>query len=279
MRDPIASDEVTEGFFATAWDRPKGLHNEAGRIDLSLILPTYNERENLRELFARIDRALAGGCFEVIVVDDDSPDRTWAAAQEFQRHYPWLRVIRRRNARGLASAVIYGFRHCRGDVLGVMDADLQHDAALLPVLLGKMDHADFAIATRRAVGGSDGKWSKLRRLGSLLATAIARWMTKTPFSDPMSGFFLVRRDIFQSIDVDLRPRGYKILIYLYAKAAQCVGKDALRFAEVGYQFAKRAHGRSKLSFTVIIDYFLMLMGLRLGARAGARRPQWSHATF
>ncbi len=279
MCDPIASAEVAGRLFATAWDRHKGQHHENGRVDLSLVLPTYNERENMGELFARIDRALAGSCFEVILVDDDSPDRTWAVAQKFQRLYPWLRVIRRQNARGLASAVIYGFRHCRGEVLGVMDADLQHDAALLPALLAEMDCADFAVATRRAAGGSDGKWSKLRRLASLLATAFARWMTSMPLSDPMSGFFLVRREIFQSIDADLRPRGYKVLMYLYAKAAQRFGGGALRLAEVGYQFAKRAHGRSKLSLAVIIDYFLMLMGLRLRGRAGARRPQWSHAAF
>jgi dolichol-phosphate mannosyltransferase len=279
VHDPIASFERTDRLFTTAWDRPQGVQVESNQLDLSLVLPTYNERENLAELFARIDRALIGSCFEVIVVDDDSPDRTWEAAQEFQNRYPWLRVIRRTKGRGLASAVVCGFRHCRGNVLGAMDADLQHDAALLPALLEEMDRADFAVATRRAAGGSDGNWSKLRRLGSLLATAIARRMANIPFSDPMSGFFLVRRKVFQSIDADLRPRGYKILIYLYAKAAQRLGEDALRLVEVGYQFAGRAHGRSKLSFGVIFDYFLMLVGLRLGARDGGRRPQWSHAAF
>jgi dolichol-phosphate mannosyltransferase len=263
----------------TSWDRPKNPWHETGHIELSLILPTYNERENLKELFVRIDRALIGKCFEVIVVDDDSPDQTWKVAQEFQKSYPWLRVIRRKEARGLASAVICGFRRCRGRILGVMDADLQHDAALLPALLQPMDRADFAVATRRASGGSDGKWSKLRRFGSFLATGFARIMTNTPFSDPMSGFFLVRRDVFQSIDDNLQPRGYKILIYLYVKAAQRFGDDRLRLVEVGYEFAKRQHGRSKLSFAVVFHYFLMLIGLRLGARSSARRPQWSHAAF
>jgi dolichol-phosphate mannosyltransferase len=279
MPDSITLTEVTGGFMATSWDRPKGPYHEAGPIDLSVILPTYNERENLSELLARIDHALLGSCFEVILVDDDSPDRTWAAARKFQGRYPWLRVIRRQNARGLASAVICGFRHCRGKVLGVMDADLQHDAALLPALLAAMARADFAVATRRAAGGGDGKWSKLRRLGSFLATGLARCITNTPFSDPMSGFFLVRRELFQAIDDNLQPRGYKILIYLYAKATQRFGEEALRLVEVGYQFARRAHGRSKLSVAVIIDYFLMLLGLRFGAKSGGRRPQWSHAVF
>jgi dolichol-phosphate mannosyltransferase len=274
---PTLHLRLSDRFVATDWDRPLDRSRDA-TVDLSVILPTYNERENLPELFARIDDALAGVCFEVIVADDDSPDQTWALAQEFQKHYPWLRVIRRRKGRGLAAAVLCGFRHACGRVLGVMDADLQHAPELLPELFEQIEDADFAVATRRSAGGSNGKWSKFRRAGSEAATALARSLAQTSFSDPMSGFFLMRRAIFQLIDEpDLRPRGYKILVYLYAKAMRQLA--ALKVAEVGYEFGVRTRGRSKLSIKIVAEYLMMLIGLRVGARLRRVQPRqdWSRA--
>jgi len=268
---------VSERFVATDWDRPQD-RPRTKDVDLSLILPTYNERENLPELFARIDHALAGACFEAIVVDDDSPDQTWAVAQEFEKRYAWLRVIRRCNGHGLASAVLCGFRHACGRMLGVMDADLQHAPELLPKLLEQMQDAHFTVATRRGAGGSDGKWSGFRRLGSSAATALAKVLAQVSFSDPMSGFFLMQRAIFQLIDTgDLRPHGYKILMYLYAKATKELGP--LKVAEVGYEFGLRIHGRSKLSIRVVAEYLIMLIGLRFSARSrvSGLRPRLSHA--
>src|SRR5215212_3133198 len=116
-------------------------------LGFSLIIPTFNERENLPELFRLLDATLRGGDFEVIVVDDDSPDQTSEVARGFCSLYPWLRVIRRREKRGLSASVICGFRNARGELLGVMDADLQHDETRLPELLSTMRDADFAIAT------------------------------------------------------------------------------------------------------------------------------------
>jgi dolichol-phosphate mannosyltransferase len=215
------------------------------RIDFTLVVPTYNERESLPELFDRIDRALDGLRFEVIVVDDDSPDQTWLLAEKFRERYRWLRVIRRRGLSGLSSAVVCGFRHSRGETLAVMDADLQHDVDILPSLLQEAAQAEFAIATRRAAGGSDGKWSPCRRFGSVLATGLAHLFANVPFSDPMSGFFALRREVFELIDdVDLRPRGYKILIYLYARAVRRLGKGAVRLRELGYRFGSREHGKA-----------------------------------
>jgi dolichol-phosphate mannosyltransferase len=274
---PALHVRVSDRSVATDWAQPQN-RPRAKDVDLSLILPTYNERENLPELLTRIDQALTGFCFEAIVVDDDSPDRTWAAAQEYQKRYAWLRVIRRCKGRGLASAVLCGFRHACGRVLGVMDADLQHAPELLPKLLGEMENADFTVATRRAAGGSNGKWSGFRRLGSSAATSLANVLARTSFSDPMSGFFLMQRAIFQLIDAgDLRPQGYKILIYLHAKATKELG--SLKVAEVGYEFGLRIHGRSKLSIKVVAEYLMMLIGLRFGARSRASRlhPELSHA--
>lgn len=264
----------------TVGDRMAASDREKSVVDFTLVLPTYNERENLPPLLQRIDHVLEGFRFEVIVVDDDSPDQTWLVATEFREQYSWLRVIRRRGVRGLSSAVVCGFRHGHGKILGVMDADLQHEVELLPALLREAGHAEFAIATRRAAGGSDGEWSHVRRLGSTVAAGLARYLVQVPFSDPMSGFFALRREVFESIDdVDLRPRGYKILIYLYARATQLFGKQAIRLREIGYRFANREHGRSKLTPKVMLDYLLMLLELRLKVPFRVARPRWSHAIF
>lgn len=228
-----------------------------------MIVPTYNERENLAPLLVRLGKVLAGRNFEVIVVDDDSPDETWAEAQRFQHHYKWLRVIRRHGERGLSSAVICGFRHARGKILGVMDADLQHDHTRLPELLREMSRADFAIATRRRAGGSDGEWSRQRRFASWVATGLARVVAGAPLSDPMSGFFVMRREIFTAIDDwALRPRGYKVLLYLYSRAADRFGRQNLRLREVGYHFGQRQHGHSKFSPRVMCEFIGMLFHIR-----------------
>lgn len=238
----------------------------SSQLDFTLILPTYNERENLPVVLQRLNHILGSYKFEVIIVDDDSPDGTWAEAQTYQSQYPWLRVIRRMGERGLSSAVICGFRHARGQVLGVMDADLQHDDTRLPELLRAMKNADFAVATRRAKGGSDGTWSHARRFVSRTATVLAKLVARIPLSDPMSGFFAMRRDLFLALDDwSLHPRGYKLLVYLYGRALQCFG-DKVRVREIGYEFAERQHGQSKLSPRVMLDFILMLFDLRMHPR-------------
>jgi dolichol-phosphate mannosyltransferase len=242
-------------------------------LDFSLVLPTYNERENLAHVLARLGRILAKYNFEVIVVDDDSPDGTWEEAQKFQHYFRWLRVIRRRGERGLSSAILCGFRHARGNILGVMDADLQHDVACLPELLRKMKYVDFAVATRHADGGSDGKWSWLRRSASWTATLLTKIIAGVPLTDPMSGFFTMRRELFVALDDwALRPRGYKLLLYLYSRALSCFGRDKVRLGEVGYEFGQRQHGRSKFSPKVIFDFIVMLFDLRLHSRHQIGRP-------
>lgn len=247
-------------------------------LDFSLIIPTFNERENLPELCLRLDRVLAGAAFEVILVDDDSPDETWRAAGDMQTQYPWLRVIRRQDERGLSSAVVRGFREARGNVLGVMDGDLQHDDNRLPELMQAAKYADFAIATRRAAGGSAGRWTWSRRLTSWVATMLARTIAQVPLSDPMSGYFAIRRELFAALDgVEMQPHGYKILLYLYSKAVQRFGAERLRLREIGYQFRKREHGESKLSSRVIFEYLWMLLDLRLSMRLRVPRTRFAPA--
>ncbi len=248
-------------------------------LEFSLIIPTYNERDNLPELFSRLDRILSGRDFEVIVVDDDSPDETWLAAEAFQNQYSWLRVIRRRDERGLSSAVICGFRQARGGVLGVMDGDLQHDEARWPQLLEAMNYADFAIATRRAAGGSAGRWTWSRHLTSWVATMLARGIARVHLTDPMSGFFAMRRELFAIMDnADMQPNGYKVLLYLYSRAIQQFGAERLRLREIGYQFRLRRHGTSKLSSRVIVEYVFMLLELRFRARPRLARAHLAPAT-
>jgi Glycosyltransferases involved in cell wall biogenesis len=248
-------------------------------LEFSLVIPTYNERENLPHLFAAVSRSLKGREFEIILVDDDSPDKTWAAAEDLQKTCPFLQVIRRRSERGLSSAVICGFRRATGKFLGVMDADLQHDENRLPELLMKIQNADFAIATRRAAGGNDGKWCWSRRLTSAIATTLAKKVAHISLSDPMSGFFVMRRALFEAVDDgSLKPRGYKVLLYLYARCLQRFGPAAVRLAEVGYQFRQRQFGRSKLSSQVVFEYLAMLFTLRAHARGGLVRGKLPQAT-
>ncbi len=168
--------------------------------------------------------------------------------------------------------MICGFRHARGRILGVMDADLQHDDTRLPELLHKMSNADFAVATRRAVGGSDGKWNWMRRFVSRGATLLAKLIARVPLSDPMSGFFTMRREIFMAIDDwALHPRGYKLLVYLYARALQAFGRERVRLTEVGYEFSSRQRGESKFSAKVIFDFVVMLFDLRRHPRHDVAR--------
>src|ERR1039457_3004062 len=143
------------------------------RVHLSLVLPTYNESKNIREMVSRLTRILDGafaGGYEIIVVDDDSPDRTWELAQSLTAEYPQLRVMRRQQERGLSTAVIRGWQASRGEVLGVIDADMQHPPEIIPKLWTQIElGADLAVASRRVQGGSVSKWSLRRRLISRLA--------------------------------------------------------------------------------------------------------------
>jgi dolichol-phosphate mannosyltransferase len=235
-------------------------------VSFSLVLPTYNERENLALLVARLAGVLQRYAHEIIVVDDDSPDRTWEEAERLRVSYPQLRVIRRVGERGLSSAVIRGFREAKGRLLGVMDADLQHDETILPKLVESLTDAEFAVASRAVEGGGVGKWSWQRRFKSWVATLLAQLVLNVPFSDPMSGYFTLRREVFAALDDGtLHPEGFKILLYLYLRACQCLGCEKIHVLEVGYIFRNRLHGQSKLTGRVAWEYLKMLYNLRRGA--------------
>ncbi len=229
---------------------------------LSLVVPTYNERHNLPALLERLEGTLSG-CgepFEVLVVDDDSPDGTSELARSLTTRYPWLRVITRTQQRDLSTAVLAGWFEARGDLLGVIDGDLQHPPELLPTLLARLKEcdADLVIASRHVRGGGVSQWSLFRRLVSWAATLMAGVIlpgTLSRVRDPMSGYFLMRRRVIDGMP--LRPVGYKILLEALAKG------DYDRVEEVPYIFQERFRGGSKLGPRQTWQYLLHLAAIAL----------------
>jgi dolichol-phosphate mannosyltransferase len=232
-----------------------------GEILLSLILPTYQEGLNIpamvEQLTAKLDTILPDA-YELIVVDDDSPDGTWSIALELANTYPQLQVLRRTTERGLATAVIRGWQVARGQVLGVIDADLQHPPEVLGQLWEKISQgADLALASRNVEGGGVSEWSFLRRIlsrGAQILGLIVLPEVIGRVSDPMSGYFLVRRSAIAG--PVLSPLGYKILV-------ETVGRGQIdKIAEVGYEFQERQSGDSKVTSRQYWEYIGHLLSLR-----------------
>lgn len=226
----------------------------------SLILPTYNEAENLPELLPKIEEVLSGIPHEIIIVDDDSPDKTWNIAHELSGNRDDVHVIRRIGRRGLSSAVVEGFLAAKGDVLAVMDADGQHDLSLLPQIFHAVQNgANIAIGSRYVEGGSVGEWDERRYALSRIATALAKKLCKVDVCDPMSGFFALDRKTFEETLPKLNPKGFKILLDFLVHVPK--GKTA---KEIPFTFGKRIHGESKLSARVQIEFIEYLYDVTLG---------------
>lgn len=215
---------------------------------ISLIIPTYNERENIVPLVERIHRAMSNYDYQILLIDDDSPDGTAEVAANLSPRYP-VRVIVRRNKRGLASAVVDGLRISKGEIIGALNADLQHPPEVIPDLLREIENgADIAIASRYVKGGRCQDWGLTRRIISRGATALAHLLLPSTrrFTDPMSGFYMLRKSVIAN--ADLRPTGYKILLEILLE-----GKFH-QVAEVAYTFGSRRSGYSKLGIRQYIDY-------------------------
>ncbi len=227
---------------------------------LSLILPTYNEAENLPELLPKIEVMLKNLPHEIIIVDDDSPDETWRVAQELAIGFVDVHVIRRVGRRGLSSAVMEGFLSAKGSVFAVMDADGQHDAHLLPKLYERvLGGAGIAVGSRYVEGGGVGEWDERRHRMSRVATALAIRLCKVKINDPMSGFFAIRRDLFQNVVASLNPKGFKILLDLLVHIPRGTIVEELPFT-----FAFRMHGESKLLRLVQIEFVEYLYDVTCG---------------
>lgn len=235
-------------------------------LKFSLVLPTYNEAGNIAEIVKILSQLLDGylpGQYELIVVDDNSPDQTWKLALELTPDYPQLRVIRRVDEKGLSTAVIRGWQVAQGEILGVIDADLQHPPEVLGQLLQEMEKgADLALASRHVEGGGVSEWSIIRRFLSRGAQMLGLLILPeviSRLSDPMSGYFMVRRSAIAG--KSLSPVGYKILIEVAARGR-------IRWiAEAGYVFRERQAGESKVTWKQYIEYIQHLLRLRLSISA------------
>lgn len=227
---------------------------------LTVITPTFNEAENVVPLLDALGKALGDIDHEIVVVDDDSPDRTWEIAETYAESHRRVRVLRRFGDPGLSAAVMAGMETALGDVIAVIDADLQHDERALPEMLRKIadDEADIVVGTRGAEGGSYGEWSAARRFVSWVAALIARVFLRVGTSDPMSGFFAISRDAYRRAAPTVNPQGFKILLEFIGR------RNDLRIAEVGYEFRNRVRGETKMSPSIIRSYLLAVFELRFG---------------
>lgn len=248
------------------WDpRPDALEarldpDTASPIRLSLVVPTFNESGNIQELLRRIKDTLGDHGWEVVFVDDDSPDGTTAIVREAARKDRRIRCVQRIGRRGLSSACIEGMLAAAAPVIAVMDADLQHDERVLPQMLALIEGgAEVAIGTRYAAGGSVGSWDGTRAGMSRIATVAGRLVLKQSVSDPMSGFFMARREVVDSTVRRLSGIGFKILLDILSSSPR-----ALRIAEVPYSFRGRFAGESKLDEMAIWEYGLLLADKTLG---------------
>jgi dolichol-phosphate mannosyltransferase len=246
-----------------------GAGERSTSLELSLAIPTLNESENIGPLLERLTSLLdpvLGDRYELIVIDDDSSDRTWEIALALTPQYPRLRVVRRQGEKGLGTAVVRAWQVARGEILAVMDADLQHPPEANLALLAEMNRgADLALASRHVEGGGLSDWSVLRRLLSRGAQLIGLLVLPGVLgrvTDPMSGFFMVRRSALEG--ASLNPVGYKILIEVVARArVRWIG-------EVGYVFRERTDGKSKVTASIYAQYLEHLVRLRLATLPASR---------
>lgn len=230
-------------------------------VVLSVVVPTFNERGNVAELVRRLDAALVGRSWEVIFVDDDSPDGTADLVRELGRTDDRVRCIQRIGRRGLSSACIEGMLSSAAPYHAVIDADLQHDETLLPRMLDALmaGDTDIVVASRYLAAGGIGDWQASRARTSRLATRLSRLVLHSDLTDPMSGFFMIRREAFAARVRALSGIGFKILLDLFASSAQ-----PLRYVELPYQFRNRVAGESKLDSQAIWEYFMLLIDKLLG---------------
>ncbi len=230
--------------------------SQAGLPELSVVVPTFNERDNVTVLYRRLEATLSGIAWEVVFVDDNSPDGTWEVVRRLAQKDSRVRCIRRIGRRGLSGACIEGILASSGPYAAVIDADLQHDETQLPkmVALLRSGEAELVVGSRYVEGGSADSFNKQRAGASQLATEVARRALKVEVADPMSGFFMIRRDRFEQLAPQLSTQGFKILLDIIATA-----QGKLRTVEVPYTFGSRQHGESKLDSMVALDFLGLVL--------------------
>jgi len=234
---------------------------------LSIVIPTFNERENVEDMVQRIDAALVGTSWEVLFVDDDSLDGTAELIRAISLRDPRVRCLHRIGRRGLSSACIEGILATSAPFIAVMDADLQHDERILPEMLRRLrnEGLDVVVGSRYVDGAGIGEWQSERAAMSRFATSLSRLIVSADLKDPMSGYFVMRRTAFMDSVRRLSSIGFKILLDLFASAPR-----PLRFCEVPYQFRPRHAGESKLDPGVMWDYGMLLLDKLVGRVIPAR---------
>jgi dolichol-phosphate mannosyltransferase len=236
--------------------------HERGGPDLTIVIPTLNERANISLLVARLRMSLRNVDWEVVFVDDDSKDGTITAVRDIAASDRRVRGIRRIARRGLAGACLEGILSSSAPIIAVMDGDLQHDETCLPSMfeiLGRGD-TDMVVASRYENDGrADSGLTQLRSSGSRLATLLAQLLLKTPINDPMSGFFMLRREIVDMVAPRLSKQGFKILLDIVASSPATI-----RIREIPYVFGPRLHGQSKLDSLVVLEFAGLLIAKASG---------------
>jgi dolichol-phosphate mannosyltransferase len=217
---------------------------------ISIILPTYNEKENIIKLISAVLKILKEENIEILVIDDDSPDKTAMLVKQKFRKNKQINVLIRKNQRGLASAVVFGVSNCQGDRIVVMDSDFSHPPEIIPELIDGLNHCDLVIASRFAKGGKM-KMPLIRQIISLGAKSLSFFLTRV--SDPMSGYFAFQKKILAG--TELKPKGYKILLEILVRSRVDLVK------EVPYNFKDRLEGKSKISQKVIFEYLQQIAEL------------------
>lgn len=230
-------------------------------LELAVVIPTFCEAENIAPLLEKLATVLRDIPHEIVFVDDDSPDATAERVRAVAVINHQVRIIQRIDRQGLSSACVEGMLASSAPFIAVMDADLQHDETILPVMLAKLkdQELDLVIATRNADGGSMGEFSESRVWLSQLGRRLSEFVCHHEISDPMSGFFLLRRSFLQEVVHNLSAKGFKILVDILASSERRV-----KIGEVPYRFGKRVHGESKLDILVGIEYLQLLLDKTLG---------------
>jgi dolichol-phosphate mannosyltransferase len=236
-------------------------------LELAVVIPAYNEAQNVAPLLALLEKTLAGIEWEAIFVDDNSPDGTGAQVRKIAATDRRVRIVERVGRRGLSSACIEGMLATPAQYLAVMDADLQHDESILPRMLElmKTEKLNVVVASRKIEGGSMGEMAKERQWLSGMGTRISRLVCRCEVSDPMSGFFLVEREFFLGLVARLTGTGFKILVDILASS-----QEQVRVGEVPYHFRQRQHGESKLDVNVQLEYLYLLVDKLVGRRIPTR---------
>jgi dolichol-phosphate mannosyltransferase len=235
---------------------PENPPQATGLPQLSVVVPTFNERDNVTVLYRRLDATLKDIAWEVVFVDDNSPDGTWEVVRGLARQDSRVRCIRRVGRRGLSGACIEGILASSAPYAAVIDADLQHDETQLPKMVGLLQRgeAELVVGSRYIEGGSADSFGKGRAGVSALATEVAKRVLKVEIADPMSGFFMIRRDRFEQLAPQLSIQGFKILLDIVATA-----QGKLRTIEVPFTFGSRQHGESKLDSMVALDFLGLVL--------------------